>query len=112
MTEKNRNKENRINQRNNKDAKIPIKDLAQKLNENPNIDNWGKFYFALKDSSARYYKIIYPNEITKKDNLIDAYAIIYNSGFKILFKIPIICINKKGIEGTTNFLKNLTLNRK
>ena len=93
-----------------------IDELVQNLNADPSSENWSKFSAAIKKSNARYYKIVYPRELKGMDNLAEAYAILYDIKFKILFKVPIILINKnpadkKQIKGATSFLSGLMLNR-
>ncbi len=92
--------------------KNKINEIVKKLNENPNNANWAKFSAELKNSKAKHYKIFYPDTLDGKNNLTKAYAILYDSQFKVLFKIPIISINNKEINGATIYLKELTLNRR
>ena len=94
------------------DKKNKIDEIVRVLNENPNITNWTKFSAELKNSKAKHYKIFYPEGLEGKNNLTKAYAVLYDSQFKVLFKIPIISINNKEINGATIYLKELTLNRR
>lgn len=95
-----------------RDEKNKIGEAVKVLNENPNNENWAKFSAELKNSKAKHYKIFYPDALKGKDNLTKAYAVLYDSQFKVLFKIPVISINNKSVNGATIYLKELTLNRR
>ncbi|MCL4383328.1 MAG: hypothetical protein M1168_02365 [Candidatus Marsarchaeota archaeon] len=87
-----------------------INNDIEELNKNPTIENWDKLQNIIKIKKIKYYKIIYPDELKGKNNLIKAYAILYDSYFKAVFKVPVISNNRGKIEGATIFLKGLTLN--
>ncbi len=82
----------------------------EELNKNPCIENWNKLQNIIKKKKIKYYKIFYPNELKGKNNLTKSYAVLYDSYFKVMFRVPIIIINKKKIEGAIIFLKDLSLN--
>lgn len=100
----NSTKKKNIKQINKNDIEI------EELNNNPSSENWKKMQNIIKKQKIKYYKIFYPDELKGKNNLTKSYAILYDSYFKVMFKVPIIIINKKRIEGATIFLKDLSLN--
>lgn len=82
------------------------------FNRNPDEKNWDTFKKRLVKDKAKYYYVVYPNDVKDSMNLKAAYAVIYNGAFKPLYKVPIIKTTKKGIEGTTIYFKDLQVNRR
>lgn len=86
--------------------------FMEEFNRNPDEKNWALFGKKLGKDKAKYYQVIYPTEVRDRMNLKKAYAVIYDSRYRQLYKIPIIKNTKKGIEGATVYLKDLEVNRK
>lgn len=86
--------------------------FIEEFGSNPDEKNWKLFLNKAKKDKARYYHVIYPQGVKNKLSLSGAYAVIYNSSYKQLYKIPIIKKTKNGIEGATIYLKELEVNRR
>lgn len=86
--------------------------FMEEFEKNPDEKHWGLFIKKMKKDKAKYYQVVFPAEVKDRMNLKKAYAVIYDSRYKQLYKAPIIKSTKKGIEGATIYLKDLEVNRK
>ncbi|MDE1869118.1 MAG: hypothetical protein KGH60_04110 [Candidatus Micrarchaeota archaeon] len=82
------------------------------LLKDPSEENWSLFAAQAKKDKAKYYYIYYPSGLKTKNDLSNAYAVIYDAKSKPLYKVPIIKRVKSGIEGATFYFKGLEINRK
>ncbi|MEM3839293.1 MAG: hypothetical protein QXF01_01800 [Candidatus Micrarchaeaceae archaeon] len=85
-----------------------FREVAAKLLEDPSEKNWKEFSSALKRSKAKFYNIVFAKgKLSKKDDLREAFAEIYDSKERLLAKVPIFMKKGGGIEGTTIYLRGL-----
>ena len=84
--------------------------IINELWANPSEENWKKAKAKIL-KEGKYYFTFYPEEIQGSMNLKSAYAIIYNKGAKVLYRVPVIKKTGKGIGGATIYLKGLEINR-
>ncbi|OJI07939.1 MAG: hypothetical protein BK997_01410 [Candidatus Micrarchaeum sp. ARMAN-1] len=99
---------------------IPAQKRAQKdsdsaieaLNSKPNAENWKSALPLIKKSGAKYYRIFYDSGLKDKDNLKNAYAVLYDSSYKRLFKVPVIEMHEGKIVGATKYLVGLKINNR
>ena len=94
-------------------AKAPAKgksDMIAELEANPSEENWKRAGWKIL-KEGRYYYTFYPDGVQGSMSLKGAYAVIYDKGYKSLYKIPLFKKAGKGIEGATWYLKGLEINR-
>ena len=99
---------------------IPAPERAQKdsnsaieaLNSKPNAENWESALPLIKKSGAKYYRIFYDSGLKDKDNLKNAYAVLYDSSYKRLFRVPVIEMHEGKIVGATKYLVGLKINNR
>jgi hypothetical protein len=95
-----------------KPAKANKEDVIDTLNKMPSKENWKSALPVIKSSGAKYYRIFYEKGLKDTDNLRKAYAVIYNTSYKRLFRIPVIELNGKKVEGATKYLVGLRINNR
>jgi hypothetical protein len=81
--------------------------IVEELNANPDRNNWEKFRKYLLRSKAKYYKVFYPKKLKSKKELLYAYAVIYDSKYRQMFKIPVYMKEKGSVHGATIYFKEL-----
>lgn len=86
--------------------------IVEGLWKNPRAEQWDRFAQLLSESGARYYRIFFPAGLENSSALRDSYAMVYDGGYRPMFKIPIMKRSGKTVEGATIYLKALDLNRK
>lgn len=88
-------------------------DLIEALEAEPTEENWKRALPKIL-AEGKYYFTFYPNGIQGSMSLKGAYAVIYDKGYKSLYKVPLVkLVGKKGeVEGATWYLKGLEINRK
>ncbi|MEM3227678.1 MAG: hypothetical protein QXK65_01885 [Candidatus Micrarchaeaceae archaeon] len=86
---------------------IAVLQAAKDLYTNPNTVHWEVFRKLLLRSRAKYYKVFYPKKLKSKKELLDAYAVIYDSKYRQMFRIPIYVREKNDIRGATIYFKEL-----
>ncbi|MCL4388049.1 hypothetical protein M1567_02765 [Candidatus Marsarchaeota archaeon] len=82
------------------------------LNSKPNAENWKSALPLIKKSGAKYYRIFYDSGLKDKDNLKNAYAVLYDSSYKRLFRVPVIEMHDGKIVGATKYLVGLKINNR
>jgi hypothetical protein len=87
------------------------KDPVAELEKNPTQKNWEAAQKKIL-KEGRYYYPFYPSGVKGKGSLNDAYVVIYDKGYKSLYRLPIMRKTGKGVEGATWFLKGLEINRR
>jgi hypothetical protein len=85
-------------------------DIIAQLEANPSEENWKKARERII-KEGKYYYTFYPSGVQGSMSLKGAYVVIYDKGYKNLYKIPISKKVGKGIEGATWYLKGLEINR-
>lgn len=80
---------------------------AADLEANPDKKHWGLLSAYLKKSKAKYYKVFYPKKLKKLDDLKSAYAVIYDSKYIPMFRIPVTMKVDGKLQGATIYLKGL-----
>ncbi len=89
-------------------AKDQLKEIAERLWEEPSEKNWKSFSGILKRSGAKYYNVVFAKgKLAKKDDLREAYAELYDGKEKKIAKVPVFMEKGRKVEGTTIFLKGL-----
>ncbi len=88
-------------------GKKGIDSAVANLNANPTKENWEAFRKLLLKSGAKYYKVFYPKKLESKKELEYAYAVIYNSRYRQMFRVPVFMRSGKSIEGATIYFKEL-----
>ncbi len=77
------------------------------LQANPDRKHWEAFRRYLIRSDAKYYKVFYPRKLKSKKDLVAAYAIIYDSMYAPLFRIPVTIKDGNRLVGATIYMKGL-----
>jgi hypothetical protein len=85
-------------------------DIIAQLVANPSEENWKKARTKIL-KEGRYYYTFYPKAVQGSMSLKGAYVVIYDKGFKSLYKVPISKRVGNKIEGATWYLKGLEINR-
>lgn len=88
--------------------KTKIENIIDGLSNNPNKENWEKFFKAIKTSDIKFYRIVFKKNVKKENDLTDAYAELYSKSNKLMFKIPIFMKEGKSVKGATIYLKELS----
>ncbi len=90
-----------------------ISKITEELGRSPTLENWERFRKALASSGIKYYSIKFPEPSLKGlEDLRSAYAELYDSRGRPIFRVPIIMSSGKGVRGATSYLKGLlNLNR-
>ena len=88
--------------------------IAERLWDSSSEENWLEFAKALKNSKARYYKVVFGNKgkLTKVQELTKSYAQIYDAKHNPMAKIPIFKTKGKKIEGATIYMKGLEVSNR
>lgn len=97
-------------------TKEPVKagkkaDIIEELESNPTEEAWRKARAKIL-KEGKYYFTFYPSGVKGSMSLKDAYAIIYDKGYRSLYRVPVTRRAGKRTEGATWFLKGLEINRK
>ena len=89
-------------------AKIKKEDrVVRELRDHPDKERWEAFRRYLLKSKAKYYKVFYPKKLKSKSDLLAAYVIIYDPKYIPMFRIPVMMKTNRGIQGATNYFKEL-----
>jgi hypothetical protein len=88
-----------------------IKEIVERLNDNPSEANWKRFASEIKRSGARYYRMFYPAGRSGKSSIREAYAVLYDGRRRSLFRVPACKKSGSAVEDATEYLKGLTPNK-
>ena len=95
-----------------KKAETDLDSAVQALNSKPNAENWKSALPIIKKSGAKYYRIFYESGLKDKDNLKNAYAVLYDGSYRRLFKVPVIEMHEGKVVGATKYLVGLKINNR
>jgi hypothetical protein len=91
--------------------KNKIETIVADLWKNPTDKTWEKFASELKkDKKIKYYKTIYTTgKIKRFQDLKQSYAILYDTKYKVVTKVPLFMKRKEGLTGATIYLMGLSV---
>jgi hypothetical protein len=89
-----------------------LQSVVDALWKSPSDKEWTTFEKGLEKSAAKYYKVFFPDGLKGKGALTSSYAMVYDSKYRPLCKVPVVTKNGKKLEGATIYLKNLELDRR
>ena len=79
---------------------------------NPDEKHWEAFRKYLLKSKAKYYMVFYPKALKGKEDLTDAYVVLYDSRYLPMFKVPVIIKSGGKVEGATIYLMGLKVSNR
>ncbi len=90
-----------------------ISKITGELGRSPTLENWERFRKTMGSYGIKYYSIkLLGQSIRGLEDLSNAYAELYDSREKHLFRVPIIMSSGKGVRGATSYLNDmLNLNK-
>ncbi len=84
--------------------KIPV---VERLGARPDEKHWEVFRKYLLRSRAKYYKVFFPRKLKNKQDMKEAYAVIYDAKYLPMFRIPITMTVGGKMQGATIYFKGL-----
>ncbi len=81
--------------------------VVEALNAHPDKEHWEAFRKYLLKSKAKYYKAFFPKKLKSKQDMREAYVVIYDSKYVPMFKIPITMTAGGKLQGATIYFKEL-----
>ena len=89
-------------------SKNDLESAAELLWKSNTEKEWERFSGMLKNSKARYYKVVFKKgKVATTEDLRDSYANLYTAQYKQISKVPIFKTKGKEIEGAMMYLKGL-----
>ena len=88
-------------------AKLKKVDVVDQLSSHQDKAHWEAFRKYLLKSKAKYYKVFFPKKIKSKQDMREAYAVIYDSKYVPMFRIPITMTVGGKMQGATIYFKEL-----
>lgn len=82
-------------------------EVVAELRANPDEKHWEAFRRYLLKTKAKYYKVFYPKKLKSKKDLLEAYAVIYDTKYVPMFRIPITMTDNGKLQGATIYFKEL-----
>jgi hypothetical protein len=82
-------------------------EVAEQLNAHPDEKHWEAFRKFMLKGGAKYYKVFYPRKLRSGKDMLSAYAMIYDSRYVPMFRVPIVVKVGGKVRGATIYLKEL-----